>query len=465
MRTAAPRLAYRRDVESASGIVALAVFLLWFGSYVPHRVRHRQQLLDARTEDRFSGALRVLAVVGPAVAAPTLATGRLGAVGGGVAAVAAGPAGAPRALLGSGPGGSGRPGEPGGAVQRVRSDDRAHQEGEHAMDGTDSAAPRRGATPRAPVTAPVSVPRASPSRLAMLERRAAAARRRLALTVVLMAAAAGAWVVVGLGVVPWWVGVVPTALLALVLVLGRRAVLAAQRADAAWLAERRAESRAVRGPVAGAPPAPRAGRPRVTGHAVHASQLSTQMIPRVGVREPVGASTSGGSEARATAGRADASDDAAEGSSAPSARTATTSATAATSTTAPTVTATTGTAASVAEAAATEDRPATGEAATERPAADQDAGEKDGRHGEDHVPSGRAWDPVPVPRPTYTMKPSAPRREPAPLPQDEPAAAAAPVVTAPVSPERAEGDVQKPRTETLGLDLNEILARRRAAGQ
>ncbi|MFC8923214.1 hypothetical protein [Cellulosimicrobium sp. NPDC057127] len=457
-------------MESASGIVALAVFLLWFGSYVPHRVRHRQQLVDARTEDRFSGALRVLAVVGPAVAAPTLATGRLGAVGGGVAAVAAGPAGAPRALLGPGPGGSGRPGEPGGAVQRVRSDDRAHQEGEHAMDGTDSAAPRRGATPRAPVTSPVSVPRASPSRLAMLERRAAAARRRLTLTVVLVVAAAATWVVVGLGVAPWWAGVVPTALLALVLVLGRRAVLAAQRADAAWLAERRAESRAVRGPVAGAPPAPRAGRPRVTGHAVHASQLSTQMIPRVGVREPVGASTSGGSEGRATAGRADTSDDAAEGSSAPSARTATTSATPTTSTTAPTATATAGTEASGAEASgaeavAAEGRPVTGEAATERPAADRDAREKDGRRVEDHVPSGRAWDPVPVPRPTYTMKPSAPRREPAPLPQDEPAAAAAPVVTAPVTPERAEGDVQKPRTETLGLDLNEILARRRAAGQ
>ena len=65
MRSVAAGLAYGRDVESASGIVALAVFLLWVGFYVPHRVRHRQQLLDARTDDRFSGSLRVLAVAGP----------------------------------------------------------------------------------------------------------------------------------------------------------------------------------------------------------------------------------------------------------------------------------------------------------------------------------------------------------------------------------------------------------------
>jgi hypothetical protein len=33
------------------------------------------------------------------------------------------------------------------------------------------------------------------------------------------------------------------------------------------------------------------------------------------------------------------------------------------------------------------------------------------------------------------------------------------------APEPAAGDERKPSTETLGLDLNEILARRRAAGQ
>jgi hypothetical protein len=459
VRSAAARLAYRRDVESASGIVALAVFLLWFGFYVPHRAGHRQQLLEARTEDRFSGALRVLAVVGPAVAGPVAGpAGGLGAVGSGVAAVAAGPTGTPRALLGPGPGG------PGSAVQRVRSDGRAHQEGEHAMDGTPSAAPRRGAAPRTPDTSSVSAPRASPSRLAMLERRAAAARRRLALTVVLLLGSAAVWVVVGLGVVPWWAGAVPTALLALVLVLGRRAVLAAQRADAVWLAERRAETRASRGPVAGGPPAPRTGRPRVTGRAVHGSQLSTQMIPRVSVREAVRASgaTSGSRDSRggAPADPADASDDAAESTTSPTARATVRTGTATDEPRAPR------SAADVDDATAAP-APAAETRTDAQPPAPTPGVEKAGDRRDDHVASGRAWDPVPVPRPTYTMKPSAPRREPAPLPRQEPSASAgaAPVVVAPPATERVEGDAQKPRTETLGLDLNEILARRRAAGQ
>jgi hypothetical protein len=446
VRSAAARLAYRRDVESASGIVALAVFLLWLGSYVPHRAHHRQQLLEARTEDRFSAALRVLAVVGPAVAAPAGGMAdRLGAVGSGVAAVAAGPTGTPRALLGPGPGG------PGGAVQRVRSDGRAHQEGEHAMDGTASAVPRRGKVLPGAGTPTDGTPRSSPSRLAMLERRAAAARRRLALTVVLLLAGVAAWVVVGLGVAPWWAGAVPTALLALVLVLGRRAVLSAERSDAAWLAERRAEARAARGPVAGAPPAPRTGRPRVTGRAVHGSQLSTQMIPRVSVKEagrartaavPTPDATSSASAADDDVPRAEA--DAAEPAAAPADR------------------APTAKDGPVPTAATAADGAADASADTER-----DVERAGGGRDEDRVPSGRAWDPVPVPRPTYTMKPTAPRREPAPLPQPEPSSSAgAPTaVAAPPARERAEGDVQKPRTETLGLDLNEILARRRAAGQ
>src|SRR5690606_8123228 len=45
----------------------------------------------------------------------------------------------------------------------------------------------------------------------------------------------------------------------------------------------------------------------------------------------------------------------------------------------------------------------------------------------EHVASGRAWDPVPVPPPTYTMKASAPRREPAPLTADAVASPTRPV--------------------------------------
>ncbi|MBE9927155.1 hypothetical protein G8C93_14810, partial [Cellulosimicrobium cellulans] len=217
-------------MESASGIVALAVFLLWVGFYVPHRVRHRQQLLDARTDDRFSGSLRVLAVAGPGGGGFDRWDARLDGVTT-VAAIASGPAGAGgRPLLGA-------------AGTQSRSEGRTHdEEGTHAMGSTVSASPSRGAPSR-------RQPASEQSRLELLERRAAAARRRLALTVVLLLATVGVWVVVALGLVPWWAGVVPTAFLGLVLVLGRRAVLAAQRSDAAWLAERRAAARAARGAV------------------------------------------------------------------------------------------------------------------------------------------------------------------------------------------------------------------------
>lgn len=429
------RLAYGRDVESASGIVALAVFLLWVGFYVPHRVRHRQQLLEARTDDRFSGSLRVLAVAGPGGGGMDRWDARLDGVTT-VAAIASGPAGGGRPLLG-------------GAGSQARSEDRTHEEeGTHAMGSTVSASPSRGAPPR-------RQPASEQSRLALLERRAAAARRRLALTVVLLLASVVVWVVVALGYLPWWAGVVPTAVLGLVLVLGRRAVLAAQRSDAAWLAERRAAARAARGTVLGAPPAPRGARPRVTGRAVHGSQVSTQMIPRVTPQDLA--------RANATAETLPG----ASGASASSARERTT----ASSTT-------------TAEGSGSEEpasaRGAAGATAVGVTEVSVEATEVVEVEvvDEEHVPSGRAWDPVPVPPPTYTMKPTAPRREPAPLTDDDvvsparasaatvPAAAVEVVVDVPSgAPEPAAGDERKPSTETLGLDLNEILARRRAAGQ
>ncbi|SDF71886.1 hypothetical protein SAMN04487781_2366 [Cellulosimicrobium cellulans] len=414
-------LAYGRDVESASGIVALAVFLLWVGFYVPHRVRHRQQLLDARTDDRFSGSLRVLAVAGPGGGGFDRWDARLDGVTT-VAAIASGPAG-----------GGGRP-LLGGAGTQGRSEDRTHdEEGTHAMGSTVSASPSRGAPPR-------RQPASEQSRLELLERRAAAARRRLTLTVVLLLATVGVWVVVALGLVPWWAGVVPTAFLGLVLVLGRRAVLAAQRSDAAWLAERRAAARAARGAVLGAPPAPRGARPRVTGRAVHGSQVSTQMIPRVTpqdlARANAAASADAGAPAASSRERVTASG-ATEGP------------------------------------ASEEPAPAADEPTTARETAPVVEAEVVDA---ERVPTGRAWDPVPVPPPTYTMKPTAPRREPAPLTDDdvvsptrsarvEPVVAAVADAAPSGAPAPAAGDERKPSTETLGLDLNEILARRRAAGQ
>lgn len=411
-------LAYGRDVESASGIVALAVFLLWVGFYVPHRVHHRQQLLDARTDDRFSGSLRVLAVAGPGGRGFDRWDARLDGVTT-VAAIASGPAGAGgRPLLGA-------------AGTQSRSEGRTHdEEGTHAMGSTVSASPSRGAPSR-------RQPASEQSRLELLERRAAAARRRLALTVVLLLATVGVWVVVALGLVPWWAGVVPTAFLGLVLVLGRRAVLAAQRSDAAWLAERRAAARAARGAVLGAPPAPRGARPRVTGRAVHGSQVSTQMIPRVTPQDLA---------------RANAAASANAGAPAASSRERTT-------------------ASGATEGPASEEpAPASDEPTTVRettPVVEVEAVDAE------RVPTGRAWDPVPVPPPTYTMKPTAPRREPAPLTDDDVVSPTVstrvePVVAADArtgAPAPAAGDDRKPSTETLGLDLNEILARRRAAGQ
>ncbi|MGA4778013.1 hypothetical protein ACPCUX_05670 [Cellulosimicrobium sp. AB352] len=408
-------------MESASGIVALAVFLLWVGFYVPHRVRHRQQLLDARTDDRFSGSLRVLAVAGPGGGGFDRWDARLDGVTT-VAAIASGPAGAGgRPLLGA-------------AGTQSRSEGRTHdEEGTHAMGSTVSASPSRGAPPR-------RQPASEQSRLELLERRAAAARRRLALTVVLLLATVGVWVVVALGLVPWWAGVVPTAFLGLVLVLGRRAVLAAQRSDAAWLAERRAAARAARGAVLGAPPAPRGARPRVTGRAVHGSQVSTQMIPRVTPQDLARANAAASTDAGAPATTGASSRERA-------------------------------TASGPAEGPASEEpAPAADDPTTARettPVVEVEAVDAE------RVPTGRAWDPVPVPPPTYTMKPTAPRREPAPLTDDDVvsptvSARVEPVVAADArsgAPTPAAGDERKPSTETLGLDLNEILARRRAAGQ
>ena len=90
---------------------------------------------------------------------------------------------------------------------------------------------------------------------------------------------------------------------------------------------------------------------------------------------------------------------------------------------------------------------------------------------------GPSWMPVPVPRPSYTLKPSVRRDEPAPLVLDEdPAAGAAPA--APVAPVADAPTVSEPPAAahpaaadatpaeaTGGFDLDAVLARRRAAGE
>src|SRR5690606_18624436 len=88
------------------------------------------------------------------------------------------------------------------------------------------------------------------------------------------------------------------------------------------------------------------------------------------------------------------------------------------------------------------------------------------------------WVPVPVPPPTYTLKPSAPRREPAPLPADGLAtsSAAAPAGATTLADDAATTADADRRTPVAAaaeqgtpsaapLDLDAILARRRAVGE
>ena len=478
-------------------MAVLALFVLWFAYYVPHRVKQRQQLQDARVEDRFSGSLRVLAVVSGR---------RRGAPGEGAEHASSGegrslllgpvPVSEPDLALMS------RASDASASTSRVQqittgvtTDRGPSSEEEPQTMETDVRAsdPRPSIPPRRQPAGggfddpfpPRKV--ASPSRIAMLERRAKAARRRLALTVVLLLASVGAWVAFGYGLVPWFAAAGPTAVLALVLVLGRQAALAGKRADATWHADRRTAARdaarAARGPVAGSPVAPRNVHPsRVTGHAVRSSQTSTQMIPRVTAEDLARGAARGRDQRPATGSTAHA-----EPSTEPDQARPRTGASggdlfddrdrAEGSTEGPTRTGPRGGTAPGAPADADSAAAPTSPAPTPVvPVVRPETPEAE---------IGAAWDPVPVPRPTYTMKPTAQetgvpavqvavptasRAQPTPDPArstvSEGASSGAGVGLGdqPV-PVPSSGDDKKPRTETLGLDLNEILARRRVSGQ
>lgn len=257
-------------------------------------------------------------------------------------------------------------------------------------------------------------------RAAHLARRAAAARRRALITVVLLLAVVGGWAAVAASGAALLVGAVPTVLLGAVLGLGRRAVVAGARADAEW--EAGAATRL---------PAP-ARTPSVVGRAVRPSDAVTEVMARV-PSEVTDASTA------RTVARLDAAARAA---------------------------------AATAEAlAATSDDDATPSrtAGTGRSAERSHAPE---RHAE---PEGSTWEPVPVPRPAYTLKPSARRPEPAPLVLDDAPAAGSAAVAADEDGASARqgsgGPVDRSaatsggRPAVGGVDLDGILARRRAAGE
>jgi hypothetical protein len=293
---------------SPAGLLLVAVAGLWIAYLVPHRLRYRQQLLESRTDDRFSERLRVVRVA---------RTDQGGVAGRQVAAPAGRVLLHPPARRGGGP------------VDRP-----------HALtDRVVADAARRSAAERS-------------HRAAHLARRAAGARRRAVLVVGLLVIAAAGWTGVALSTLVTAAGVVPTALLAGVLVLGRRAVVVGRRADVAWAADRPA--RAAREALV------KAG-PSAVGRAVHPSNNDTEIIARIAAQAP------------------------------------------------PAV------AAPIA---------ATGEP---------------------------TWVPVPVPRPSYSLKPEVRRPEPAPLVLDD-------VEVLAVAEPQA-------RPATGGIDLDSVLARRRAAGE
>jgi hypothetical protein len=261
-------------------------------------------------------------------------------------------------------------------------------------------------------------------------RRAARARRRFIVSIFLLLCSVATWTLVGFDRLHWGLAVTSSAMLLFVLFLGQRAARAARRADARWQASvRAARQRATQARALsnGGPYAPR-NRAQVTGLATHGSSTETQAIPRV-VRK-------------------DVLDEILDGPAKPK----------------------------VIEVPVEPDAPSDVEPEAVK---------------RDEVPSGRAWDPVPVPLPTYVTKPAAPQRQPAALPPASsqgtaagPSAAGRQVIAAtaamppsvPVSgakpadvdpvaeDELLRGEPPRMKSETLGTPLEEILARRRAAG-
>ena len=401
MRPDPQALAYRRLVEPIPGGAGLLALVgLWVAYLLPQRVRHRDQLLEARSDDRYSGSMRILAVARPARSLEAevrdcppgqrkhhqLLTGAMPTVSAAQITGARGAQDMDRPTT--------------GAQRTVAPTARAS-----------SAPAGRGPVPRAaePARDARQAAAAQARRAALAEQRAAAASRRLALTLTLLAASAIAWTAVSAFSLPIVVPMVLTTLLGGVLVLGRRAVLASKRADAA--SAPRSSARPTAQP-----------RASVTGRAVHGSETSTQMISSDAVRVAV----------EATAGR--------------------------TATAAP----------SIAERSVTAADAATTDVA--------DALDGTPALEESHVGSAAPAAAAPIaeggelrgfslPRPTYTMKAAAPRREPAPLEDADvttPANAAQRAASA--SATSAEEPVST-ATDGLGADLDAILARRRASGQ
>lgn len=391
---------------------------LWLAYLVPYKLRHRQQLLESRADDRYSEALRVVAVTRRARSAHGARDERV------VRQVADRAHAGTTGLLAPGRGLTAS------AASWTGGDtvDRPHATPERIT----AEAARRAAQVRA-------------ARAAATARRAAAARRRAALAVVLVVITAVCWGAVGLApAVPLLVGIVPTVLVALVLVAGRHAVVAGARNDAA-MARQITESEQLAA-------SPRSGPTKIVVPAVTAPSVTVPAAAR-GAAKKSTAKAARGATSKASA--------------------------AATSTTRP---ATAATAAAAVRSAPTPR--VTGravhpsEAQTEMfTAIVTDQGEKGApaRHATGQVSvvapapgtaTSDGWAPVPVPRPTYAMKPAAPHRDPVPLGEVDASTAVRQALPTDVPSADDELLTPEPPAEvSASIDLNAVLAKRRAAGE
>ncbi|ACQ79168.1 hypothetical protein Bcav_0907 [Beutenbergia cavernae DSM 12333] len=252
---------------SPAGYVLLAVFLLCFVYLVPALVRRRQVALDSRVDDRFSTDLRLVATAGQgarpatrhpraAPSAPALHTRR---------AIAAGSTRGESVVN-----------RPAGMTERLV-----------AVEARRVAATRAAAA-------------------AARAERAAAARRRLVLTLALIVTGAVAWSAVAIADFSYLLALVPTVILAVVLVLGRRAAAASSRADARDAARELSMSRNRDRRTAPANSAAQLRARLGDGGAVaeKESAAAREAVPGLGMRwDAVGADTSDGGPVDRPAGR------------------------------------------------------------------------------------------------------------------------------------------------------------------
>ncbi|TDE94093.1 hypothetical protein EXU48_11640 [Occultella glacieicola] len=263
------------------------------------------------------------------------------------------------------------------------------------------------------------------ARAAAASRRAAAARRRLALTLLLLGATAVTWTLFAVASLPVAAAIVPSVLLLAVVVAGRRASARAAVADARWRAE---VARDTRDPFA----------PVGTIDRAEAPVRHSKGTRRDGAAERPGTgSTTPGPERTERTERTERR---------------------------------------ARPAAATGTRPSLridvdpASLLPEEPVAHRAGPE---------LPEGEGWTPVPVPAPTYTLKPAVRRREVAPFETDEQTTAASATdeadteVPAPsetsldATAEATEHDPADAPAEPAApaMNLQAVLARRRASGQ